>query len=291
MSEEEGRTNADDKASGNPKPIMPLMPPAATVEVPVTTAAGFRPNVRVYYNPAELARSAADRVVTAAELAISARGRFTIALSGGQTPIPLFELLASPEYAPRIDWEQVHVFWVDERCVAADDRSSNYHLAREHLLQHVPAAVEHIHRIEGELPPEEAAARYDARLRDFFVHRLGGEKARFDVLLLGMGVDGHTASLIPGSPLLNEHQRWAAATPMPYNGLYRVTLTYPAINDAMLILMMVTGEDKADTVWRVLRGPHDIDALPAQGIQPDRGELIWMLDQAAARRLDAPGQP
>lgn len=284
MSDEQ-RSDAPRETPDKPKPITPLVPRERTTEVPVTTALGFRPGVREYLNPIELARSAADRVVNAAELAISSRGRFTIALSGGQTPILLFELLASPEYASRIDWELTYVFWVDERCVPQDDRHSNFHLAREHLLQHVPVAFERVFRIEGELAPEEAAVRYEARLREFFMRRLDVDKARFDVLLLGMGADGHTASLIPGSPLLREQSRWVAATPQPYNDLYRVTLTYPALNDAALILMMVTGEEKANTVWRALRGPHDVNTLPAQGVQPDRGDLIWMLDRAAARLL------
>ncbi|MGQ9908411.1 MAG: 6-phosphogluconolactonase [Candidatus Flexifilum sp.] len=274
------------EAGGEQPTIKPLTARGQPTDLPLAAPSEYRRGVREYLNPMEVARAAADRIAAAAEFAASARGRFTIALSGGQTPIPLFELLASPEYASRIDWEQVHVFWVDERCVPPDDRQSNYHLAREHLLQHVPIPLEHIHRIEGELAPEEAAARYDARLREFFTRRLELERARFDVVVLGMGADGHTASLTPGSALLREDYRWAAATPEPYQGLYRVTLTYPALNAAALILLLVTGEEKADAVRRAFSGADAIDALPVRGIQPDRGELIWLLDRAAARLLD-----
>ncbi|MCS7071147.1 MAG: 6-phosphogluconolactonase [Anaerolinea sp.] len=282
---------ADAAATTGDQPVIkPLKVSDRPAEQASETVASHRPGVREYLNPIELAHAAADRIAAAAESAVSARGRFTIALSGGQTPVPLLELLASPEYASRIDWEFTHVFWVDERCVPLDNRQSNYHLAREHLLQHVPIPWAHIHRIEGELPPEEAAARYDAHLHDFFIRRLQLERARFDIMLLGMGADGHTASLFPGSPLLHEQQRWAAATPELYHGLYRVTLTYPALNAAALILMMVSGEEKADAVRRTLRGPHDVNVLPAQGIRPDRGELIWLLDRAAARLLDQPDQ-
>jgi 6-phosphogluconolactonase len=230
-----------------------------------------------------LAHIACELIAAAATASIGRRQFFRVALAGGSTPRAVYRLLAEDPY---MDFRRWQIFWSDERCVPPDDRQSNYHLAREHLLQHVPIPLEHIHRIEGELAPEEAAARYDARLREFFTRRLELERARFDVVVLGMGADGHTASLTPGSALLREDYRWAAATPEPYQGLYRVTLTYPALNAAALILLLVTGEEKADAVRRAFSGADAIDALPVRGIQPDRGELIWLLDRAAARLLD-----
>lgn len=223
----------------------------------------------------------ADSLVIAAGAAIAARGRFLLVLSGGSTPKALYELLATPAYATRIDWTRVHVFWGDERCVPPDDRSSNYRMAREALLDRVPISPEAIHRMRGEDPPEQAAAAYEADLRQVF----GAGPPRFDVVLLGMGDNGHTASLFPGLTAVRERSRWVVAEYVGEVKMWRLTLTPPALNAAANVLFVVVGGDKASMLSRVIEGPRDVDALPAQVIAPTQGLLTWMVDSAAAARL------
>ena len=233
-----------------------------------------------------LAREAARYVVRIANEAIAARGQFSVGLSGGSTPRALFERLASPAWALRIDWARAHVFWGDERCVPPDHAESNYRMAREALLDRVPLPPEHSHRIAGELPPAEAARRYEAELRAFFA---GGEPAtpqpRFDLLLLGMGDDGHTASLFPGTAALHETARWAVENYVPRLDSWRITLTVPAINAAAHVLFLVSGAAKAETLRAVLHGPRQPEVYPAQFIQPQAGRLLWLVDRAAATPL------
>ncbi|MEB2288926.1 MAG: 6-phosphogluconolactonase [Anaerolineae bacterium] len=233
-----------------------------------------------------LARKAAGYVVRLAGEAIAARGRFSIGLSGGSTPRALFRRLASPAWASRIDWARVHVFWGDERCVPPDDAASNYRLARETLLSRVPLPPEHSHRIAGELAPAEAARRYEAELRAFFS---SGESAtpqpRFDLLLLGMGDDGHTASLFPGTAALHETERWAIENYVPRLDSWRITLTVPAINAAAHAIFLVSGAAKAETLRAVLHGPRQPEIYPAQLVRPQAGRLLWLVDRAATTRL------
>jgi len=224
--------------------------------------------------------ASADALVTAAAQAIAARGRFLLVLSGGSTPKALFELLATPPYAGRIDWTRTHVFWGDERCVPPDDRSSNYRMAREALLDKVPISPEAIHRMRGEDPPEQAAAAYEADLRALF----GGGAPRFDVVLLGMGDNGHTASLFPHLTAVRETSRWVVAEYVGEVKMWRITMTPPLLNAAARVLFLVVGADKAAMLKRVLEGPRDIDALPAQVIAP-AGALTWLVDQSAASML------
>jgi len=223
----------------------------------------------------------ADALVDAAATSIAARGRFLLVLSGGSTPKALYELLATPAYATRIDWTRVHVFWGDERCVPPDDRSSNYRMAREALLDRVPVSPQAIHRMRGEDPPEEAAASYEADLRKVF----GAGAPRFDVVLLGMGDNGHTASLFPGLTAVHERTRWVVAEYVGEVKMWRLTLTPPALNAAENVVFVVVGADKAPMLSRVLEGPRDIDLLPAQVIAPAGGVLTWMVDAAAAAQL------
>lgn len=233
-----------------------------------------------------LARKAAGYVTRIAGEAIAARGQFSIGLPGGSTPRALFKRLASPAWASRIDWARVHVFWGDERCVPPDHAESNYRLARETLLDRVPLPPEHSHRIAGELAPAEAARRYEAELRAFFA---GGEPAtpqpRFDLLLLGMGEDGHTASLFPGTAALREMARWTVENYVPRLDSWRVTLTIPAINAAAHALFLVSGAAKAETLRAVLHGPRQPEIYPAQLIRPQAGRLLWLVDRAATTRL------
>lgn len=223
----------------------------------------------------------ADALVAAAAEAIAARGRFLLVLSGGSTPKALYELLATPAYASRIDWTRVAVFWGDERCVPPDDRSSNYRMAREALLDRVPISPEAIHRMRGEDPPEEAAAAYQAELGKVF----GAGPPRFDMVLLGMGDNGHTASLFPHLTAVREKSRWVVAEYVGEVKMWRLTMTPPLLNSAARVLFLVVGADKADMLKRVLEGPPDVDALPAQAVAPRDGDLRWMVDQAAAAAL------
>jgi len=233
-----------------------------------------------------LARKAAGYIVRIAGEAIAARGQFSIGLPGGSTPRALFKRLASPAWASRIDWARAHVFWGDERCVPPDHAESNYRLAREMLLDRVPLPPEHSHRIAGELAPAEAARRYEAELRAFFS---GDEREmpqpRFDLLLLGMGEDGHTASLFPGTTALRETERWAVENYVPRLDSWRVTLTVPAINAAAHVLFLVSGAAKAETLRAVLHGPRQPEIYPAQLVRPQAGRLLWLVDRAATTRL------
>jgi len=223
----------------------------------------------------------ADALVDAAATAIAARGRFLLVLSGGSTPKALYELLATPAYAARIDWTRVHVFWGDERCVPPDDRSSNYRMAREALLDRVPISPQAIHRMRGEDPPEQAAAAYEADLRQVF----GAGASRFDLVLLGMGDNGHTASLFPGLTAVRARARWVVAEYVGEVDMWRLTMTPPALNAAVRVLFVVVGADKAPMLSRVLEGPRDVELLPAQAIVPTDGVLTWMVDAAAAAKL------
>ena len=235
-----------------------------------------------------LMEAAAERVVNRAAAAIGASGRFSIALSGGSTPKGLYELLATPRYARRIDWSHVHVFWGDERCVPPDDPASNYRMTREALLDHVPVVPSNVHRIRGDDPPAAAAAAYEEELRRVFSTPDGPPRetpgACFDLILLGMGDNGHTASLFPGLTAVRESKRWVVAEYVPEVSMWRVTLTPPVINAAADVVFLVSGPGKAPMLHRVLEGPHKPDPLPAQAIEP-RGGATWLVDVAAAAGL------
>ena len=237
--------------------------------------------VRTYPDPASLAIAAAKRFVTLAALAIAERGRFSVALSGGSSPKAMHALLATGEFANHVDWPLVHLFWGDERCVPPDHPGSNYRMARETLIDHVPLPASNVHRILGEMEAEKAAQIYSTELNSFF----GGEWPSFDLVLLGLGKDGHTASLFPGSAVLAERARPAVAVTAHYQDrpAYRVTLTPPAINAAQQVLFLAAGAAKAEIVRAVLQGPAG--QYPAQLIQPATGRLAWMVDAPAASQL------
>jgi 6-phosphogluconolactonase len=232
----------------------------------------------------DLAHRAAELFAILAGRAIAARGRFHVALSGGETPRTLFGLLAGPDYVGRIDWEHVHLFWGDERHVPPDDAASNYGMTRQALLDHVPIPPANVHRIQGELPAEEAAQRYEQELRSSF--GLGaGELPRFDLVLLGMGDDGHTASLFPGVALPDEPDRLVAAPWVPKLNAYRITLTPRVLNNAAVVAFLVAGAGKAGRLHEVIEGPRQPDNLPSQRIAPTHGSLLWLVDRAAAAEL------
>lgn len=227
-----------------------------------------------------LFRAAAEEVSVAAQEAIAQQGRFTIALSGGHTPRGLYSLLATDKGRPPIVWRQVHVFWGDERHVPPDHPDSNYRMARETLLDHVALPQANVHRIPAEEPDaDRAAARYEEELRRFF--RLDGASLpRFDLVLLGLGAEGHTASLFPGTAALDETARLVVAAHVPALGTDRITLTLPVLNHAACVLFLVAGSEKAAAVHTVLEQPGGTP-LPAQRVRP-AGRLIWLLDAAAA---------
>lgn len=234
-----------------------------------------------------LTRMAADLIATIARDAIATNGRFTIALSGGSTPRSVYTLLATDEFTGRIDWPCVHVFWGDERCVPPNDAESNYRMAKEALLERVPLPPANIHRMHGEDDPQQAAEAYGRTLRSWFGGNPedGPPPAGFDLVLLGMGDNGHTASLFPGMAAVREQQRWVMAENVQAVSGWRMTLTPVIINAASNVAFLVAGQAKAARLHEVLETPPQPDVLPAQAIQPASGRLTWLLDAAAASRL------
>lgn len=237
----------------------------------------MNPEILIAEDTAQLVEMLAARLVMTARQCIDERGSFSLALSGGSTPKALYQKLASPQWKSQIEWEKCDIVFGDDRAVAPDDALSNYRMARETLLDFVPARV---HRIETERPDlESAAADYETVLRD-----LGG---RLDVVLLGLGDDGHTASLFPHSPQLDVRDKWVTATPVatlePH--VRRVTFTFDCINAARHAWFLATGAGKTARVYDVLRGSKNVAKLPAQGVNLQSGELVWFLDEAAAHDL------
>ena len=228
-----------------------------------------------------LSRGAAEFFAATARNAVAARGRFSIALSGGSTPRRTYEMLARPTFRDRVDWARAHIFWGDERCVDPDDPRSNARLAQEALLRQVPVPAGQVHPMDCLPDPREAARRYEALLQSFFA---GGEPC-FDLILLGLGENGHTASLFPGDPVLGERERWVAPVYLVEQDLHRLTLTAPLLNQAREVVFLVAGAAKAAVVREVLQGPRDPLRLPAQLIHPEGGELHWLLDNEAAGTL------
>jgi 6-phosphogluconolactonase len=246
--------------------------------------------VKYYVEPdaAALAGRAAQYLVEMVGEAVAGRGRARIAISGGSTPKAAFALLADPTkpWRSRMPWDKLEIYWVDERCVPPDDADSNYRMTREELLDKVPMGAGQIHRMEGELAPEEAAACYESRLRDSF--RLeGAESPRFDLVALGMGPDGHTASLFPHTEALHEMGRLVTANHVQNKDAWRITLTWPVINNAASVFFLIGGAEKAGVVKEVFMGPRDPERLPSQLIRPSSGILTLILDKAAASLLPA----
>lgn len=248
---------------------------------------GSDPHVTVVADPDALAEAAARTIVDAATEAVGARGSFRVALAGGETPSATYARLASPPWSERMPWRQTWVFFGDERGVPPDHKDSNYGMAHRTLLSKVPVPTQHIFRIRGEAEdPEAAATEYARHLATAFGLRRG-ELPRFDLILLGLGVDGHTASLFPGSPVLKEIFRavaavHAAAATVPQ----RFTLTLPVLNAAARVLVLVAGSEKAKAVKATL---GESAAVPAAMVRPTTGELVWIIDRAAAALLPAAG--
>jgi 6-phosphogluconolactonase len=227
-----------------------------------------------------LAERAAGRFLHLVGSVLRNRAQFTVALAGGSTPLRLYSLLAGKKQ----DWQGVHFFWSDERCVPPDAAESNFRMADGALLGRAAIPEGNIHRIHGELTPEKAAMEYKDELHRFF----GYQTPRFDLVLLGLGDDGHTASIFPGSPVVREKARWVAAVehPLPPSPqVDRVTLTPLVLNAAANILFLVSGEEKTDQLAQVLQGPYHPDLLPAQIVVPVNGQVCWLVDKAAAGKL------
>lgn len=231
--------------------------------------------LHIFHSKDDMIVAAADKFVELAAEAIRERGRFTVALSGGSTPVPLYEMLAERD---DIDWSRVQVYFGDERAVQPDNDQSNYRMARLALLEKVETNV---HRIKGELDPTDAAAAYADELKAGFA----GDFPRFDLMLQGMGEDGHTASLFPNTDALDEDKKWVVANHVPQKDTWRIMLTYPVINNARVIMFLVSGEAKADALHEVLKGERSPQTYPSQAVKPVDGELLWYVDRAAAKKI------
>jgi len=236
-----------------------------------------------------LAAAAAEFFALVVSAEVEARGVARVAISGGTTPRAMFALLADRDspYFAQVPWDRLHLFWVDERCVPPTDKDSNYCMTKEAMLEHVPLPASQIYRMEGELDPEVAAMRYEAAIRTAF--RLeGAEMPVFDLVMLGMGEDGHTASLFPHTEALNELGRIAVANHVPQKETWRITLTWPVINWAREVAFLIEGAAKAAAVRDVFLGAYDPEEKPAQLVRPASGRLDLLLDASAASMLPGP---
>ena len=239
------------------------------------------PDVRIFQDSKSLAVMAVEQFINLAEQSILAHGCFSVVLSGGSTPKLLYQILASPGNQARLDWGHIHLFFGDERYVSPDHVDSNFRMAKEILLDKIDIPLENIHPVPTDLDIQQAAHIYEMRMREFFK----GDWPRFDLVLLGMGEDGHTASLFPNSSGLDEQARWFIASLAPTSGLWRLTLTKHAINSAKNIHVLVSGASKAAMVENVFNGPMEPSEKPIQMISPRDGQMTWMLDRDAAMYL------
>ncbi|MBA2340276.1 MAG: 6-phosphogluconolactonase [Pyrinomonadaceae bacterium] len=237
--------------------------------------------LRIYKDRDALSRAAAEEFISRATEAIAARNRFTVALAGGETPRTLYNLLASADKRDRVDWTRTHVFWGDERCVSPDDEESNYRMAQTALLSKVSIPPKNVHRIEAERE-DKAASDYEDELQKFFESN-DGEAPRFDLVLLGMGADGHTASLFPGSSAVEERRRLVVTTRSAASPTNRITLTLPVLNNALSCMFLVSGKEKAGVLQAIFAAEQAQETnFPAQLVNPNQGRLLWLVDEAAA---------
>lgn len=234
-----------------------------------------------FNNEEALARAAADLFIQLAQQAIYTRGRFNAALSGGSTPLRMYQILTESDYERASDWSKVFIFWSDERCVPPAHPNSNYRMAQENFLDHSPIPAENIHRMRGEIEPQEAARQYETLLHGHFYPGLGQQESlpppRFDLILLGLGTDGHTASLFPGSAAMHEQQRWVAANYIEMLASWRLTLTLPVINAARAVVFLAAGSAKADVLEKIWQEPAVGELLPAAMVKPEQGKLLWLV--------------
>lgn len=247
----------------------------------MTTSPSPSPRLQVHADAATMIQAAARALVAHAQAAIATRGRFSVALAGGGTPKPLYELLATAPLRDALDWSCVEVFFGDERCVPPDASRSNYRMAQETLLSKLPLPASNVHRLRGEDVPALAALAYEHELRGAF--RL--QWPRLDLVLLGIGDNGHTASLFPGCACLRERERAVCAQYVESQHEWRLTFTLPLINAAAAVWLLADGAGKAEVLSQVRDGPWQPDVLPMQYVAPTQGDYLWWLDQAAAAKL------
>lgn len=240
--------------------------------------------IHVFADLNELGIAFAERWIELTEQAITARGHFHVALTGGSTPKHLYETLASADFSGRVDWQRVHIYFGDERCVPPDHTDSNFRMAYETLLSRVPIPAQQIHRIQGELADAQEAARAYACLLSAHLPKSVDDNVQFDLVLLGLGPDGHIASLFPATPILKERKRLAAAVFVEKLKSWRISVTLPVIDNARQILMLVAGQTKAKIVRLALEKESQLPPLPVQMLVP-AGNMDWYLDRAAAQEL------
>lgn len=235
--------------------------------------------VKILKDTDAIAEFVAQKMILIAQEAIAERGKFTLALAGGSTPKPLYVLLGTT-YRDEIDWSKTHLFWGDERTVPPDHPDSNFRMVQGALLDRIPQPAG-VHRMLGELPPEEAAKRYADRL----VEIIPTKPPCLDVILLGMGDDGHTASLFPHTEALSETEKYVVANEVPQLDTWRISLTYPVLNHAHQVIFLVAGEKKAERLYEVLHGEPKPLELPSQAVNPAEGDVTWVMDYSAGRQL------
>jgi 6-phosphogluconolactonase len=242
--------------------------------------------IRRFPDAEAVSRAAALEMVDLARAAISERGRFCVALSGGSTPRRMYEILSEAPRWAQLDWRRVEFFWGDERAVPPEHPDSNYGAAAAGLLGKLGVPADRIHRIQGELPdPDQAAALYQDELARVFATPVEGLPPVFDLILLGMGPDGHTASLFPYSQALTERRRWVVGYTVARLAKKRITMTFPVLNRAAEVRLLVTGADKAGVLREALTGPREPERLPVQAVVPEAGRLVWLVDRDAAADL------
>jgi 6-phosphogluconolactonase len=248
----------------------------------------MKPEIEIVTDAEALYRAGAAEFVRQARAAVAAKGAFTVALSGGSTPKGLYALLATdPTLRAQAPWDNIHVFWGDERHVPPDDAESNYRMAYDAMLSKVPIPLANVHRITSEHPKaSQAAEDYEQTLHAFF-RPPAGQFPRFDLIFLGLGPEGHTASLFPGTKALHEEQRLVVSNWVGKFYTDRITMTPPILNNAACVIFLVSGEDKALPLKAVLEGHYEPEQLPAQLIRPSRGRLLWLADQLATSLLHA----
>jgi 6-phosphogluconolactonase len=232
-------------------------------------------------NVEELSQNVAAWMIGWIKEVLERQDRFTIALSGGNTPKKLYQLLASEKYRHQINWSKLHFFWGDERYVPLEDDRNNAKMAFDNLLNHVPVLKEHIHIMRTDIEPQEAATAYEKILHRYF----DNNPFTFDLVLLGMGDNAHTLSLFPGYTIIHERKKWVIAFHLAEQKMYRITLTAPVVNQSARVAFLVAGGDKAAPLYKILYGEHDPDLYPAQLIQPYREKPYWFIDKAAASEL------
>jgi 6-phosphogluconolactonase len=239
--------------------------------------------IHIAKDAAQVSEDLAAWISNYIEEVLTTKDRFTFVLSGGSTPKQLYTLLAASPYRESIRWEKVHFFWGDERAVPFEDSRNNAKMAYEELLDKVGAKAENIHVMRTDIPSGESALAYEKILKSYF----DGEETTFDLVLLGMGDDGHTLSLFPGTPVIHEEQLWATSFFLPAQDMDRITLTAPVVNQAACVVFLAVGAGKAGTLKHVLEGAFEPDTYPSQVIKPVKGALHWFIDEAAASALTA----